>query len=105
MATDVPDHTRKQVYERDGYRCRWCGRTNGSFAIHHIVYRSAGVDHSPGNLILLCEPHHRLVHTDKGTYPPLLARLLELGPAVTGIQLHRRQSRRALNTAANPDAH
>ncbi len=90
MATDIPESSRKAVYERDGRRCRWCGRTNGIFEVHHIVYRSAGVDHRPANLILLCKLHHQLVHTNKRHYPPLLFELLARGPGITGLQLEKR---------------
>lgn len=89
--SDIPAAIRELVYTRDGYRCRWCGRTNDGMHIHHIDYRSAGGLHVPANLITLCPPHHRLVHTNKGLYPPLLLRLLELGVGVTGLQLRRWQ--------------
>lgn len=88
-ATDIPDSTRKVVLARDRHRCRWCGRTNIILHLHHINYRSAGGDHSSGNLIALCGAHHEMVHTNKNIYPDLLKQLLEL-PAETGLQLSRR---------------
>lgn len=90
MSTDVPKKTREEVYVRDGFRCRWCGQTNTIIDIHHIVYRSSGVDHSPGNLICLCRRHHNLVHTNKRLYQPVLVELMQL-PGATGIQLMRWQ--------------
>ena len=89
MATDIPEKTRKEVYARDGYRCRWCGRGNAWIHLHHIVYRSSGVDHSKENLISLCEAHHRLVHTNKHVYQPVLLKLIKREPGITGIQLMR----------------
>lgn len=92
-ATDIPEDVREQVYARDRYRCRWCGRTNGAVHLHHIDYRSAGGRHLPENLITLCVRHHQLVHTDKGFYPPLLTELVRRG-GVTGIELARWARRR-----------
>lgn len=64
----VPAKTRRAVRERDGYRCRaggcWIGETGGH--IHHRKLRSQGGDHSPANLLLLCDDHHRAVHASPG---------------------------------------
>lgn len=92
MATDIPMRVRKVCYERDKFRCRWCGRTNAGLHLHHINYRSAGGEHIPDNLITLCPMHHDLVHADKGHYPSLLQRLLDM-PGTTGFQLERRLAR------------
>lgn len=63
-AIDIPQHTRKLVYERDKH-CRLCGSVN-NLHIHHIIYRSSWRNgHEPFNLILLCERCHRTVHSDK----------------------------------------
>lgn len=67
----IPASTRKEVLDRDGNKCRWCGTKSG-LHLHHINYRSEGVDHSPQNLITLCHSHHSLVHSKKGVYKPLL---------------------------------
>ena len=67
---DIPPVTRLAVHERDHHRCRLCGRTD-TLHEHHIHYRSEGVDHSAGNLIVLCRRHHDLVHTDKGRWQPV----------------------------------
>lgn len=57
----------KLVNQRDGYRCRVCGRElySGIRHHHHIVFRSKGRDDSPGNLALLCPLHHAEVHSGK----------------------------------------
>lgn len=92
-ATDIPAATRKAVHERDGQRCRWCGQTNAGVEIHHIEYRSAARNnHALDNLISLCGRHHRMVHSDKGKYPPILVRLLA-SPGLTGIQVSRQLER------------
>lgn len=67
---EVPPSTREAVLLRDSARCRWCGvRT---VHLHHINYRSEGVDHSEHNLITLCPHHHDVVHSDKARFKPLL---------------------------------
>lgn len=67
---DVPTEVRLTVTARDHGRCRWCGTIAG-LHLHHITYRSEGVDHSPHNLIILCHDHHRAVHADKGRWQPI----------------------------------
>ncbi len=67
--------TRAKVIARD-CRCRFCGNVQDRH-LHHIKYRSEGHDHSEFNLIWLCEKHHRLVHTDKGLWQPILMAYIE----------------------------
>ena len=57
--------------ERDGGKCRWCGTTSW-VELHHINYRSEGVDHSDHNLITLCKAHHDEAHSDKRRWKPVL---------------------------------
>jgi hypothetical protein len=40
--------------------------------IHHINYRSQGGPDEVWNLILLCDAHHRLMHTSKRHWQPIL---------------------------------
>ena len=87
-----------QVFERDNYRCRWCGRTNGmAYDAHHIRYRRSSNDDVLGNLITLCRDHHNFVH-DSSKIPKRLAQeiLFELvgSPGVTGLALLRRKRKR-----------
>lgn len=68
----VSKDTYNIVFERDNGMCRICGDKN--VHLHHIIYRSeskALID-EPSNCILLCEKHHRLVHSDKKKYQPIL---------------------------------
>lgn len=67
---DPPPKTRAEVTLRDRGKCRYCGAQ--STMLHHINYRSEGVDHSPHNLITLCQEHHELVHSSKKKWKPLL---------------------------------
>lgn len=71
-AGDIPRDTRAAVLERDQHRCRYCGTTQ-NLHLHHINYRSQGIDHSESNLITLCADHHALVHADKHKWQPILA--------------------------------
>jgi 5-methylcytosine-specific restriction endonuclease McrA len=68
---EVPERTRAAVFLRDNGRCRRCGRRSG-LALHHINYRSEGVDHQAHNLVVLCDVCHDWVHADKTARKPLL---------------------------------
>jgi 5-methylcytosine-specific restriction endonuclease McrA len=55
-------HTlRRNVLERDGWRCQVCGSTAG-LEVHHIRRRSHSGDDSESNLITLCSRCHRAIH-------------------------------------------
>ena len=59
---------RKMVKERSGGRCeavlapRSTGCNGYGSMAHHIVQRSRGVDHSPGNLLWVSSQCHRYIH-------------------------------------------
>jgi 5-methylcytosine-specific restriction endonuclease McrA len=85
----VPADTRTTVYARDRQRCRYCG-TTADLHLHHVHYRSEGVDHGPANLITLCLDHHNLVHSDKRYWQPICEEYLrraELGQRVFLVEL------------------
>lgn len=93
---NIPVWARKAVMQRDHDRCRWCGST--AVHLHHIFYRSEGVDHSPHNLITLCEKHHSIVHSNKRYWKPILLATiwnLYLGKPVTIPQVQRSLERAA----------
>lgn len=47
-----------------------CHRPNPN--LHHVHYRSEGVDHSPHNLVALCvECHNPIVHANKRKWQPI----------------------------------
>ena len=49
--------------ERDGYSCQVCRHNlRGELDVHHRMPRSLRLDHSPSNLITLCDAHHASVH-------------------------------------------
>ncbi len=66
----------KEVYEKTielyNGQCAICGNPN--IAMHHIRYGGlyGGRKTYIGNVIPLCEKHHRLVHTNKDKYMPML---------------------------------
>ena len=66
----------KEVYEKTielyNGQCALCGNPN--IAMHHIRYGGlyGGRKTYMGNVIPLCEKHHRLVHTNKDKYMPML---------------------------------
>ena len=61
---------RRQVWERDGRRCRVCGTslalaTGNPFVdlhAHHVVFRSQGGTDDLSNLVSLCHACHEGVH-------------------------------------------
>ena len=68
----------QEVIERDNYCCRLCG--SGYFLeLHHIIYRSEDKNliNEPINCIMLCRHHHRLVHSNKKKYQPILKKINE----------------------------
>jgi HNH endonuclease len=63
VTADIPDRIRRQVRRRDHGRCVVPGcRHRAYLEIHHLVPRAAGGDHDLGNLVLLCDAHHRAHH-------------------------------------------
>lgn len=68
----VSKKTYNEVYERDNGICRMCGKSN--IELHHIKYRSEAKDliDVPSNCIMLCTDHHKLVHSNKKKYQPML---------------------------------
>lgn len=63
---------RKTVNERDGKVCRYCSKKAYRMECHHIAYRSQGGPDEVSNLIMLCDEHHELVHSNKRLYQPTL---------------------------------
>lgn len=61
------------VIERDKYCCRLCGSTNW-IQLHHILYRSQRKDliNAINNCIMLCDDCHKLVHSNKKRWQPIL---------------------------------
>jgi 5-methylcytosine-specific restriction endonuclease McrA len=62
----VTQDTYNKVMQRDNCRCRLCG-TSLNLQLHHIIYRSEDKSkiNDVNNCIMLCNVHHRLVHSNK----------------------------------------
>ena len=75
---DISSKTRQLVNERDKGICQLCGKY-GSINLHHIYYRSQRRDliDEPTNLISLCVSCHKLVHTNKKKYQPMLLDIIK----------------------------
>lgn len=71
----------KEAYEKTielyNGECAICGNPN--IAMHHIRYGGlyGGRKTYLGNVIPLCERHHRLVHTNKEKYMPMLIEMID----------------------------
>lgn len=61
MTAGITKQMRRQVYERDGFRCAVCDSTDG-LQIHHIKPRGRGGADHPMNLITLCWRCHAAAH-------------------------------------------
>lgn len=74
----VTKDTYNCVIERDNYSCRLCGSTNW-LQLHHILYRSQRKDliNDIDNCIMLCSDCHRLVHSNKKKWQPLLLEMIK----------------------------
>jgi 5-methylcytosine-specific restriction endonuclease McrA len=60
---------RREVLERDGYRCQHeDGGCDGPLQIHHIRYLSRGGTNELSNLMTLCRFHHGLEHPDNPAF-------------------------------------
>lgn len=63
----IPARTRDSLYERAGFACERCGRTDGHFSAHHRSGRRAGGSKDPrkhalSNLVLICGDGVQLCH-------------------------------------------
>jgi 5-methylcytosine-specific restriction endonuclease McrA len=59
----VPERLRREVLERDRFRCRSAGCGGTAFlAVHHLVPRERGGGNTLENLITLCSGCHRVLH-------------------------------------------
>lgn len=57
--TDISSRSRKEVHERDGIRCVYCGRTDKPIELAHYISRAQGGKGVPQNLLSLCTDCHR----------------------------------------------
>jgi 5-methylcytosine-specific restriction endonuclease McrA len=48
--------SRKALFARDGWRCVYCGTTNGRLTLDHVVPRSKGGESVWENVVTACAP-------------------------------------------------
>lgn len=60
----IAPEARAQIFDRDGWRCQFCGSMR-NLEIHHLRYRSHQGEHGPENLIVLCASCHNRVHRSR----------------------------------------
>jgi 5-methylcytosine-specific restriction endonuclease McrA len=62
----ITEATRREVMQRDNYRCRRCGEMGeGKIQLHHVIFRSQLGGHEADNLVALCSICHMLLHAGK----------------------------------------
>jgi 5-methylcytosine-specific restriction endonuclease McrA len=61
MAPRLYARLRREILERDGWRCQCCGSCK-NLDVHHMRRRSALGDDAETNLITLCRKCHRRLH-------------------------------------------
>lgn len=74
--TKMPEGRWEEVMELDDGQCRICS-SRYHLHVHHIRYRSEGIDHGVWNLIVLCDDHHDIVHKSKKKWQKTLLALLQ----------------------------
>ena len=69
----------KEVYEYINSLEKWCQLCGSPYSLHrhHIRYGACGRKTYIGNIIVLCENCHKLVHSKKKKYKPILIELDE----------------------------
>lgn len=76
----VTQDTYNKVMQRDNCRCVMLNyECKGKIELHHVRYRSERKDliNEPNNCVCLCTFHHKLVHSNKKKYQPILLKILE----------------------------
>jgi hypothetical protein len=75
----VSKKTYNEVYERDKGCCQFLFCFKQNVELHHIRYRSERKDliDEPSNCIMLCSEHHKLVHSNKKMYQPILLEIIK----------------------------
>jgi 5-methylcytosine-specific restriction endonuclease McrA len=56
------EELRRQVLQRDGWRCQACA-SRANLQVHHILMRSRSGDDAAENLITLCSDCHHHIHS------------------------------------------
>ena len=68
------DRIQKSLKKLYQYRCQICGATaTEAYGVdvteaHHLDYFSKTANNNPGNIVVLCPDHHRIVHKTKAVF-------------------------------------
>lgn len=74
------EQVREEVKKRDGNWCLLSGKPGPGLHLHRVVYGGmggGGGKYEVWNCVLLSDPMHRLVHSNKRIWMPLLVDYLE----------------------------
>ena len=65
---------RREIFDRDGRKCKWCGTTEGTFHLDHIYPFSKGGSTEATNLQVLCKDCNlrKSAKTDQESVPEIL---------------------------------
>ena len=58
--------SRREVFQRDGYSCQYCGQRNSQMTLDHVVPRCKGGQHTWDNVVTACQ---RCNHRKAGSTP------------------------------------
>jgi hypothetical protein len=94
----IPDRLRFQILERDGFRCRYCGRSKDEpsvvLEVDHVVPVTKGGTDEPDNLLTSCEPCNQGKGARVGTVAPeRAASVRDLTAIAEGCGLNQGQQR------------
>lgn len=67
--SSIPRSMQAEVFQRDGYRCRYCGSVDGPFELDHVYPEAAGGRTIPENLAVACRPCNQLKRDTIGMWP------------------------------------
>jgi 5-methylcytosine-specific restriction endonuclease McrA len=91
----LPPVLKRSVYERDAYRCRWCGVTNAyAYDVHHVEYRRGESYDVIENLITLCRGCHNYVHDSYKIPKQEAQRILKeliVTPGMVGLSIKKQK--------------
>lgn len=67
--TPIPQDLRQAVFERDGWKCRYCGSTEQPFHADHVYPESRGGATIIENLVTACQACNLKKHATVGMWP------------------------------------
>lgn len=69
MREPISDNLRRRVFQRYGKKCRYCGKTDGSFHIDHVYPVVKGGETTLENLVVACKGCNLSKHSRVGIWP------------------------------------